>query len=182
MTLRRAVFFDRDGTLMEDAHYCGDPALVQVFPGVPAALADLKRAGFLAFIVTNQSGIGRGIISEAQYHAVHAEFLRQIGDGLGAGLIDATYFCSDAPGIPSIRRKPEPGMVFEAAEEFAVDLARSWFIGDKCIDIECGRRAGTHTVQVLTGYGREQRQQCNAELLAENAVEAIGLILRPPQP
>ena len=76
---RRAVFFDRDGTLMEDAHYCGDPALVKVFPGVPEALRRLKEAGFGVFIITNQSGIGRGLITEAQYRAVQEEFLRQAG-------------------------------------------------------------------------------------------------------
>ena len=70
MSPARAVFFDRDGTLMEEVHYCGDPARVRVFPGVPEALRKLKEAGFRAFIVTNQSGIARGLITEAQYHAV----------------------------------------------------------------------------------------------------------------
>src|SRR5260370_24814191 len=70
---RRAVFFDRDGTLMEDAHYCGDPALVKVFPGVPEALRRLKEAGFGVFIITNQSGIGRGLITEVQYLAVQED-------------------------------------------------------------------------------------------------------------
>jgi D-glycero-D-manno-heptose 1,7-bisphosphate phosphatase len=71
--LRRAVFFDRDGTLMEDAHYCGDPALVKVFPGVPEALRRLKEAGFVVFVVTNQSDIGRWLITEAQYRDVQKE-------------------------------------------------------------------------------------------------------------
>ena len=84
--LRRAVFFDRDGTLMEDTHYCADPALVRVFEGVPEALRDLKRAGFRVFIITNQSGIGRGLISAAQYAAVTEEFLRQAGiESIDAG-------------------------------------------------------------------------------------------------
>jgi len=172
MKLRRAVFFDRDGTLMEDAHYCGDPALVRVFPGIPAALAGLKRGGFLTFIITNQSGIGRGLITEEQYRAVQAEFLRQAGEGA----IDATYFCPDAPETPATRRKPAPGMVLEAAEAFGVDLAGSYFIGDKCADVECGRRAGTATIQVLTGYGREQ--PCAADRVVEDAVEAVRLILQ----
>jgi D-glycero-D-manno-heptose 1,7-bisphosphate phosphatase len=102
-----AVFFDRDGTLMEEVHYCSDPALVRVYPGAPEALRKLKAAGFRAFVVTNQSGIGRGLFTEAQYHTVHNEFLRQ----LGPGSIDASYFCADVPGAPSTRRKPEPGMV-----------------------------------------------------------------------
>ena len=98
----------------------------------------MKQAGFRTFVVTNQSGIGRGLITEAQYRAVQEELLRQIGDRA----IDASYFCPDAPGVPSARRKPEPGMVLEAAADFDLDLARSWFIGDKSADIECGRRAG----------------------------------------
>ncbi len=174
MTLRPAVFFDRDGTLMEDVAYCGDPALVKVYAGVPAALAELHGAGFLNIVVTNQSGIGRGLITEAEYQTVEAEFLRQAGDGL----IDATFYCPDAPGTPSARRKPEPGMVLEAAGAFGVDLARSWFVGDKSIDIECGRRAGTRTIQVLTGYGR--LQSCRPDYEAENAVEAVRLILTAP--
>lgn len=171
MSLRRAAFFDRDGTLMEDAHYCGDPALVRVYRGVPGALAELRRAGFVTIVITNQSGIGRGILTAQQYHSVHAEFLRQAG----ADLIDATYFCPDAPDTPSTRRKPEPGMVLEAAADFSIDLARSYFIGDKCADIECGRRAGTRTIQVLTGYGKDQL--CDADFVAQDAVEAVRLVL-----
>jgi len=168
---RRAVFFDRDGTLMEDTHYCGDPALVKVFPGVPEALHRLKEAGFGVFIITNQSGIGRGLISEAQYRAVQAEVLRQAG----RDWIDATYYCPDVPGVPSNCRKPEPGMVLAAAAEHRIDLAASYFVGDKSLDIECGRRAGTHTVLVLTGYGSEQR--CAADLICGDAVEAVEKIL-----
>ena len=167
----QAVFFDRDGTLMEEAHYCGDPALVKVYPGIPAAFAKLKDAGFRIFIVTNQSGIGRGLIALGQYQAVQEELLRQIGPGL----IDASYFCADPPGVPSTRRKPEPGMVLEAAAGFGIHLPDSWFVGDKAADIECGQRAGTHTVLVLTGYGREQN--CSPEFRAENAVAAASLIV-----
>ena len=79
MRLRRAVFFDRDGTLMRDVHYCGDPAKVEVYPGVSGALRKLRMAGFATVIVSNQSGIGRGWITEAQYRAVEREFLHQAG-------------------------------------------------------------------------------------------------------
>src|SRR6266567_720526 len=145
--MRRAVFFDRDGTLMEDAHYCADPALVKVFSGIPEALRCLKAAGFCVFVVTNQSGIGRGLITDEQYHAVEEEFLRQVG----RDSIDASYYCPDKPGVPSKCRKPEPGMVLAAAAAHHIDLGSSYFVGDKAIDIECGRRAGTRTVLVLTG-------------------------------
>jgi D-glycero-D-manno-heptose 1,7-bisphosphate phosphatase len=169
--LRRAVFFDRDGTLMEDTHYCGHPALVKVFPGVSEALRSLKEAGFGVFIITNQSGIGRGLITETQYRSVQEEFLRQAGPDR----IDASYYCPDAPGVPSNCRKPEPGMVLAAAAEHHIDLAASYFVGDKSIDIECGRRAGTRTVLVLTGYGSEQR--CAADFTCRDAVEAAERIL-----
>ena len=105
MSGRAAVFFDRDGTLMEEANYCGDPAKVKVYPGVPSALRALRQAGFLNLIVSNQSGIGRGLIAEEQYRAVQQELLRQIGESL----IDGSYFCPDAPSeTPSPRRKTAP--------------------------------------------------------------------------
>ncbi len=173
--MTRAVFFDRDGTLMEEMHYCGDPAMVKVYPGVPEALRKLKEAGFRNLIVTNQSGIGRGLTTREQYEAVHEEMLRQIGPGL----IDGSYFCADVPGIFSARRKPEPGMVLEAAAEFGIDLGRSYFIGDKAADIECGRRAGTRTILVLTGYGKEQN--CEAGAVAESVVEAVAMVLKDPE-
>ena len=165
-----AVFFDRDGTLMEEVHYCGDPARVRVYAGVPEGLRKLKKAGFRTFIVSNQSGIGRGLISEAQYRAVQAELMAQIGEGL----IDASYFCPDAPGTPSTRRKPDPGMLFEAAKEFDLDLARSYMVGDKADDVECGRRAGVKTILVLTGYGAGQN--CAPDYRARGVVEAIDTV------
>jgi D-glycero-D-manno-heptose 1,7-bisphosphate phosphatase len=169
---RKAVFFDRDGTLMEEVHYCGDSSKVKVYPKVPEALRALKQAGFLNFIVSNQSGIGRGFITEAQYHSVQRELLRQIGEGL----IDASYFCPDAPDVPSLRRKPQPGMLLEASAEFGVDLSASYLVGDKAADIECGRRVGAVTVLVLTGYGREQT--CVPDFTAADAAGAADWILR----
>jgi len=169
--MKPAVFFDRDGTLMEEVYYCGDPAKVRMYPHVPDALRRLKDAGYLAFIITNQSGIARGLFTEAQYDAVQAELLGQMGEGL----IDASYFCADLPGTPSARRKPEPGMVLEAAADFDVDLAHSWFIGDKAIDIECGQRAGTRTILVLTGYGKEQN--CRPDYTAGDVPEAVRYVL-----
>lgn len=170
---KRAVFLDRDGTLMEEVGYCSDPAHVRVFPGAGEALRKLKEAGFLTIVITNQSGIGRGMFGEEQFHAVQAEFLRQ----LGANSVDATYYCSDAPGIPSTRRKPEPGMVLEAARDYDIDLSRSFFIGDKSVDVECGHSAGTRTILVLTGYGREQK--CSPDFVAIDLSGAVRLVLEP---
>ena len=120
----RAVFFDRDGTLMEEVHYCGDPGKVRVYAGVSEGLRKLKAAGFRTFIVSNQSGIGRGLIGEAQYRAVQAELISQIGEGL----IDGSYFCPDAPGTVSTRRKPAPGMLLEAAALFILQFLLPIFL------------------------------------------------------
>jgi D-glycero-D-manno-heptose 1,7-bisphosphate phosphatase len=174
MSKARAVFLDRDGTLMEEVEYCDDPARVRVYPGVPAALRKLKEAGWRTFIVTNQSGIGRGLMTEAQYRAVQEELLRQ----LGAGAIDGVYFCPDPPGIPSTRRKPAPGMLWEAAAAYDIDLPHSFFIGDKSADIECGQRAGARTILVLTGYGAQQR--CRPDFIAQDLTQALAFVLRPP--
>ncbi|MEP6534232.1 MAG: HAD family hydrolase [Bryobacteraceae bacterium] len=160
---RPAVFLDRDGTLMEEVDHCRYPEQVKVFEGVPAALRQLKEAGYLLILITNQGGIGRGILTTEDFHAVQAEFVRQLGD---PDLIDAVYFAPDMPGVPSTRRKPAPGMLLEAAAEYGIDLPASWTIGDKAIDVEAGRAAGTRTVLVLTGYGRHQTD-CNPDLIAD---------------
>jgi len=172
-----ALFLDRDGTLMQEVHYCRDPALVVLYPGVPEALRRLKAAGFRLVIITNQSGIGRGYFTEAEYQAVHRELLRQLCAALPPGeapLIDATYHCPDA--LPSPRRKPAPGMVLEAVRDLGLDPARSWFVGDKAVDVECGRRAGTRTILVRTGHGATE-PEAGADFTAADLVHAAEIIL-----
>ena len=169
-----AVFFDRDGTLMEDADYCCDPAQVAVFAEAAPALVRLREAGFWLVLVTNQSGIGRGYFTEADYQAVHEEFLRQ----LGRPLLDACYHCPDAPETPSERRKPAPGMVREAARDLGLDLGRSFVVGDKAADVELARRAGlAGGVLVLTGKGRDERARCEPDFAAATLTEAADWIL-----
>lgn len=168
-----AIFLDRDGTLMRDVDYCGEPAQVEVFPGAAETLRKLKQAGYKLIIITNQSGIGRGYFSEDDYRAVESEFLRQLGDDL----IDGAYFCPDPPGADSPRRKPAPGMIFEAQREYHLDLASSYFIGDKASDIECGRNAGVRTVLVQTGYGGHQ-SDTRADWIARDLTQAAEIILK----
>jgi D-glycero-D-manno-heptose 1,7-bisphosphate phosphatase len=168
---RRAVFLDRDGTLMEEVNYCNDPESVRVFPGTVSALQRLRHAGWLTVVVTNQSGLARGKISPEQYEAVNAEFLRQLPGG-----IDAVYFCADHPDSPTPRRKPGFGMLEEAAHNHGIDLSRSWMIGDKEIDVECGRRAGCRTILVRTGYGAELANTA-ADFVHEDIVSASKMIL-----
>ena len=166
-----AVFLDRDGTLMRDVDYCGDPKAVELLPGVPEALRQLKRLGYKLIVITNQSGIGRDLFTEQQYRAVEAELARQIGNDL----IDATYFCPHLPDDGCKCRKPSPEMILQAAREHNVDLARSFFVGDKTSDIECGRNAGVKTILVRTGYGRDTNEK-SADFVAENLNEAAELI------
>ena len=169
---RPAVFLDRDGTIMRDVDYCGDPARVEVLPGAAEALRRLKANGYKLIIVTNQSGIARNYISEADYRAVELEFARQ----LGGGLIDASYYCPDLPDTNSPRRKPAPGMIFEAQRDHRLDLARSYFIGDKTSDIECGRNAGVRTILVQTGYGAQEINR-RAERIVRDLAHAAEIIL-----
>jgi len=167
-----AVFLDRDGTIMHDADYCSHPGQVRIFEGASAALRRLKTAGYQIIVITNQSGIGRGYFTEKEYRAVEAEVSRQLDDGL----IDATYFCPDAPDRPSECRKPAPGMVLQAAREHAIDLSRSFFVGDKEIDVECAHRAGMRCIRVRTGFDKMTDGSC-ADWVAENLPAATEIIL-----
>ena len=170
-----AVFFDRDGTLMEDADYCRDPTQVAVFPDARATLRRLKAHGFRLFIVTNQSGIGRGYFTEEDYGRVQAEVSRQ----LGGDLIDAVYHCPDHPDHATERRKPGAGMILEAAADHGLDLPRSYLVGDHERDLEAGRRAGlAATVLVLTGQGREHLPRGTPDFVAGNLTAAADWILR----
>ncbi|MDD5200219.1 MAG: HAD family hydrolase [Terrimicrobiaceae bacterium] len=170
-SLRPAVFLDRDGTLMEEVNFCRDPADVRAIPGAAKRLARLRELGWAIVIITNQSGIGRGIISMEDYAAVQAELLRQLN-----GQVDGTYVCPDVPPNISPRRKPGTAMVEEAARELGLDLRRSVFIGDKTIDIECGRNAGMPAFLVRTGHGRHHTGGA-ADREARDVVEALDWII-----
>jgi D-glycero-D-manno-heptose 1,7-bisphosphate phosphatase len=168
-----AIFLDRDGTLMRDVDYCGDPKKVEVYPEAAGALRRLKEKGYKLVVITNQSGIGRGYFSEEVYRQVEKEFLRQLGDGL----IDASYHCPDLPTSNSIRRKPGPGMVFEAQRDHRLDLRRSFFVGDKASDIGCGENAGVRTILVQTGYGAGEKN-CGSDWVARDIAHAADIILQ----
>ncbi len=169
-----AVFLDRDGTIMHDVMYCSDPAKVRLFNDTRDALGRLKQAGFKVFVITNQSGIGRGYFTEADYRAVEQEVNSQIG----TELIDATYFCADAPDAASARRKPAPGMVFEAQRDHDLDLSRSFFVGDKRIDAQCGRNAGVRTILVESGCETHADVDHGADWKARDLTAAAEIILR----
>ncbi len=167
-----AIFLDRDGTLMRDVDYCADPKDVEVFADAAPSLSQLRAKGYKIIIITNQSGIGRGLFSEGAYREVEREVTRQTG----GGSIDATYFCPHSPDQACSCRKPETGMVDQAACEHAIDLTRSYFIGDKDSDMQCGRRAGTKTILVQTGYGKSANAQA-ADAVVPDLPAAVRFIL-----
>src|SRR5262245_46542342 len=149
---KRAVFLDRDGTLNEEKEYLSDPARLVLFPGTGQALRRLRDAGFLLFIVTNQSGIGRGYYSIEDMQRVNERLCEMLApDGVR---FEKIYFAPEAPDRPSRGRKPSPQFLLDARDEFEVDLAKSYMIGDKLIDLECGWNAGVkQSILVRTGYG-----------------------------
>ena len=169
--LRPALFVDRDGTLMVEVDHCHDPSDVRAYPGAAEELARARALGWTVIIITNQSGLGRGYFTVEQFESVQAELFRQLN-----GEVDASYMAPDHPDNPSLRRKPAPGMILEAASEHGIDLKCSFMIGDKGIDIECGRNAGVHTILVETGYGKEHLG-CGADFIAPTVTEAVRLVL-----
>lgn len=170
---RPAVFLDRDGTLIREVHFCASPSDVHAIPGAPEALQRLAGAGFALVIVTNQSGIGRGYFTHEDFRRVQEEVLWQ----LKPAEITATYYDDSHPDRPSERRKPSPRMVEEAARDHGLDLSRSFFVGDRAADIECGRRAGLRTALVETGYGKEHLG-CGADVVVPDIGSAADWILQ----
>ena len=170
---RPAVFFDRDGTLIHEVHYCANPSQVRAIEGAAEALVKLSAAGFVLVIVTNQSGIGRGYFTHDDYRRVHEEVLWQ----LKPAEITAAYYDDSGPDQPSARRKPSTAMLEEAAREHGLDLSRSWIVGDKTSDIECGRNAGLRTVLVETGHGKDYLD-CGADAVVPDIGYAADFILQ----
>lgn len=179
--MKPAVFLDRDGTLNEEVDYLSDPDQLVLIPGAAAAVAKLNARGIPVVVVTNQSGIGRGkygwrdfaaVMSRmdtllaqerARLDAVYASPHHELGQG--------EYAVADHPD-----RKPNPGMLVRAAGEHSLDLARSWMVGDKEVDLEAGRRAGCRVALVRTGYGATV-DSSGADLVAADLAEAVDRIL-----
>lgn len=160
--MRRAVFLDRDGTLVDELGFLRRPEDLRLLPGAAEGVRLLNQAGWVTVLVTNQSGIARGYFDEAALAAVHARLAEELARG-GAHL-DALFHCPHHPeaGEPPLRtacecRKPAPGLLLEARERLDLDLARSWMIGDSLRDLEAGRRGGlAGEILVLTGKGAEE--------------------------
>ncbi len=142
---RRAVFLDRDGTVIEHVRYPRDPEHVRFVDGALDALRTLEVAGFALVLVSNQSGIGRGLIAPEEAVAVHERFVSGLAAG-GVALDDVRY-CPHTPEDRCACRKPEPGMLLDAAVELDIDLAGSFMVGDSVTDVEAGSRAGVRPIR-----------------------------------
>ncbi len=176
-----AVFLDRDGTVSEEIGYMYDVSLYRIFPWTGEAIRMINQTGMHVILTTNQSGVERGYFSERMVHRVHKRLRDEIGRH-GARL-DAAYFCPHHPESGCTCRKPRPGMLFRGQKEFEVDLGNSYMVGDRYLDVQTGKAAGTQTILVMTGDGRSEREQFKDEelqpdLFAEDLVEAAELILK----
>jgi D-glycero-D-manno-heptose 1,7-bisphosphate phosphatase len=176
---RRAVFLDRDGTLNVQVVRDGEPYApdkledFRLFPEVPDACRALKAAGFALVVATNQPDVARGTQSQAVVEAMHARLQQLVPE------IDRIEVCYDpGRGEPSRRRKPEPGMLLDAAAALGLDLTRSWMVGDRWRDIDCGQRAGVRTVFIDFGYA--EKLNASPDFTVKSFAEAARIILAQP--
>ena len=182
-SLQPALFLDRDGTLIADAHFLADPTLVRLLPNAARAVARINGARVLAIIVTNQSGIARGLISSAQYEAVRTQTDALLARG-GAH-VDATYHCPHWPDVSGLCdcRKPSLGMYSQAAQRFGIDLARSAYVGDRWRDVQPAQTTGGFGV-LIPGVETPEADVERARLhagprirIASSVLEAVELAL-----
>jgi len=187
---RRAVFIDRDGTINKDIGYVSNPDELDLYPWAAEAIRRINDSGLLAIVITNQSGIARGMYTEKTLDAIHARMTSEL-ESEGAR-IDAVYYCPHHPEVGDVQyriacecRKPRIGMLSRAAWEHKIDLSRSFVIGDKASDIKLAENAGMRSALVLTGYGRAtaahpKRWPCSPDIKAENLLVAVTQILDSP--
>jgi len=187
MNGRRAVFLDRDGTLNEEVGYLDNLEKLKIIRNAFEAVRMINQAGLLAVVVTNQSGVARGFFDETLVRRVHGQ-IRSAFLEAGA-VIDAFYYCPHHategrnPYLQACScRKPEPGMLRMAAEEWNIDLSRSYMVGDTLRDVETGHRAGSRAILVRTGYGRDvDPGPAKPDYVAEDILEAVRWILKDIQ-
>ena len=174
-----AVFLDRDGTLIEDVGYLDRLEQIRVFPWTVDVIRALNRAGLAVVVVTNQSGIARGLVTEAFVEETH----RRLGVTLGAGgaRVDAYYYCPHHPdgAVAAYRqpcdcRKPATGLVDRAVRDLDLDRARSFVVGDKWLDIELAKAVGARGILVRTGTGAAEERRPQARLSADAIVDNLA--------
>lgn len=171
---RAAIFLDRDGTLIKDANYPSDPDRVMPIPGAIETLRQFQAMGFALVVVSNQSGVGRGLITEAQAAAVDAQF-RDVFRRAGIAF-DAVYYCPHSPEAGCNCRKPLPGLLYRAAEDLDVSLADSFLIGDKVEDGQAAQAAGTVGMLITTDPERACIGSANGLVVFERLAGALPAI------
>jgi D-glycero-D-manno-heptose 1,7-bisphosphate phosphatase len=182
----RAVFLDRDGTLIEEVGYLDRFERLSLFPWSVDAVRLLNQAGYKVVVITNQAGVARGMFAESFVTETHNYLAARMT--AGRARIDRFYYCPHHPdgSIEAYRqscdcRKPLPGMIRAAARDLDIDLAASFTIGDRWPDLQAGRAAGTRTVLVRTGYGRSEEgrppEGVSADAVADNLIAAVSWIL-----
>lgn len=187
--IRRAIFIDRDGTINEETGYIRNLADFRLFDFAAEAISLINQTGWLAIVVTNQSGIARGLFSEMFLSHVHQRMIDELNRA-GAN-IDAIYYCPHHPDIGSSPyrldcncRKPKAGLLLRAAEDHDLDLAQCVVIGDRFRDVEMAQAIGARGVLVLTGYGREEFESDSTgwkkqpDHVAENLLEAVRWVIK----
>ena len=176
MSSRRAVLLDRDGTIIVEKNYLGSAEGVELLPGAAQGLRLLHDAGLLLIVITNQSGIGRGMFTVAAMNQVNDEIQRQLrAEGVE---IDAFYHCPHAPKDNCECRKPKPFLAQQAARDFGFDPAQAFMIGDKPADIDLGIAIGARTILVRTGYGKQcEDAGLRADAIVDDLAGAASSIL-----
>lgn len=179
--MSHAIFFDRDGTISVEKEYNFDPAEVELIPGAIEAVAKAAAAGYRCFVVTNQSGVARGLGTEEDVHKVNARMAELLA--AGNAHLDGIYYCPHLPSIsgPCDCRKPGRGMIDQALAQFDLDIFQSYVVGDRLLDMELARNIGATGVMVLTGYGAgevdQARERNRPAFVAADILEAVNWIL-----
>jgi D-glycero-D-manno-heptose 1,7-bisphosphate phosphatase len=181
--LRPGVFLDRDGTICEEAGYLNDVQQFRMLPCAAEAIRRLNEAKLLVVVITNQSGVGRRMFPESRVHEVHEAMMRELV--AAKARVDAIYYCPHVDEDECDCRKPKPGMLRRAAVEHAIDLRRSFVVGDRYGDVEAAHRAGARGVLVRTGYGENEIASRDEnvwvkepDFVAEDLAEAVKWLLK----
>ena len=185
--MKRAVFLDRDGTINFEKEYLYQAEHFEFIPGVLEAIRLLNQAGILVVVVTNQSGVARGLYTEDFVREAHRYIDQRLKDA--GARVDAFYYCPHHPdgSVAALRtececRKPKPGQLIRAAEEHDIDLTKSFIVGDRWKDIEAGEAVAARGILVRTGYGRDQEEthESRGAMVVDNLIQAVSWILRQP--
>lgn len=173
---KRYILLDRDGTIIFDRHYLSDPDGVELLPGAAKGLRRMLDLGFGLAVLTNQSGVERGYYDEASVHACNQRMIDLLAPH--GVTVDQVFFCPHAPDTRCDCRKPQPGLMRQAAEALGFDPSDAYMIGDKEADMGVGRNTGATTILVRTGKGAAEEATCGhlADHVADDLVEAARII------